>query len=107
MSERRLCAPLFLRSHSYTRTDRVNDYQAPWVPGGTEPIGKWHSQAMPTARSMGGMKVRYPPRHLRHDHRYRKRDFIVNAQNSGLELEDATVLDGSPEPALCTVTDNP
>ena len=81
-----------------------NDFQAPWVPGGAELVGKWHSQTMPVSRSMGNMKVRYPPRYLRHDHRYPTRDFIVKAQGPGLELED---LHRSPEPPPSTVTDNP
>lgn len=72
----------------------MNDCQAPWVPGGTEAIGKWHSQEMAAPGSMGRMKVRYPPRHLRHDHRYRKREFIAANQGFGLKLKD---LDGSPE----------
>jgi hypothetical protein len=73
------------------------DHQAPWVPGETELVGKWHSQAMPGSRSMGGMRVRHPPRHLRHDHRYPRRDFIVKDQDLGMQLED---LHRSSVPAL-------
>jgi len=80
------------------------DYQAPWVPGGTELVGKWHSQTMPASRSMGKMKVRYPPRYLRNDRRHPKREFIVKAQGPGLELEDQQK---SPEPARSRVTDDP
>lgn len=81
----------------------MDDHQAPWVPGGTEPAGKWHSRAMPAPRSMGNMRVRHPPRYLRHDHRYPARDFLVTDQGSGIESEDSH---RSPEPALPTVTDD-
>ena len=49
------------------------------------------------------MRVRHPPRYLRHDHRYPARDFLVTDQGSGIESEDSH---RSPEPALPTVTDD-
>ena len=82
------------------------DYQAPWVPGGTELIGKWHSRTMPASRSMGEMKIRHPPRYLRHDRRHPTRDFIVKDQGLGLEFEDLHN-SRSSEPALSIVIDNP
>lgn len=46
------------------------------------------------------MKVRYPPRHLRHDHGYPARDFVIKIQDPELESEDS---DKPSEPALSTV----